>query len=330
MIDKKIIDEINNIIDVEPKSKKFIYQTLLSKRIMQPNSDRLFEEIIKYGTESNLINYSKIKRFQKKRNKLPNVFSKEQLKEMFDSIHSPKLAVICFVSFFCGLRISEITKLKTMDIDLNKKKLKVRDSKNPNRTKNDGYGKDRYVEIPDIAISPIKKWIYIIGESSEWFIPSMQSPDRSIKTKTIHEQFRGIMKRANLNQIDYSVEYKVKNRNKMKKITKNIYQYKFHSLRHTFASYLRENKVPIETIQQILGHESIDTTMIYAKITDKKRRELINTAFNKTENIIYKPNLEQIKEQELRSNSALDILNKRFAIGEIDVATYKVMKNALK
>lgn len=46
-----------------------------------------------------------------------------------------------------------------------------------------------------------------------------------------------------------------------------------HTLRHSFASRLRENGAPLELISECLGHAALTTTMIYAKITTKKRHE---------------------------------------------------------
>ena len=46
-----------------------------------------------------------------------------------------------------------------------------------------------------------------------------------------------------------------------------------HVFRHSFASRLRENGAPLELIQEALGHAQISTTLIYAGISSKKRRE---------------------------------------------------------
>lgn len=95
------------------------------------------------------------------KNKLPDVLSAEQIIKIFDTMEDPKIAIATAVTFFCGLRISEICKLKIEDIDLQNKKLKIVDSKFSMRTKTN-YGKDRYVIIPDLMINPIKKWLDII------------------------------------------------------------------------------------------------------------------------------------------------------------------------
>ena len=92
------------------------------------------------------------------KNKLPDVLSVEQLVKIFDAVDDPKIAIATAVTFFCGLRISEICKLRIEDIDFENKKLKVVDSKFSMRTKTK-YGKDRYVIIPDMMIGPIQKWL---------------------------------------------------------------------------------------------------------------------------------------------------------------------------
>jgi site-specific recombinase XerD len=46
-----------------------------------------------------------------------------------------------------------------------------------------------------------------------------------------------------------------------------------HTLRHSFASHLRENGAPIELISEAMGHVDLRSTMIYAKITTRKRHE---------------------------------------------------------
>ena len=62
-------------------------------------------------------------------------------------------------------------------------------------------------------------------------------------------------------------------------ISKNL---TMHTARHTFATYTLTKGVPIETVSKLLGHKSLETTQIYAKIIDKKvaddLRSLIDSA----------------------------------------------------
>lgn len=56
-------------------------------------------------------------------------------------------------------------------------------------------------------------------------------------------------------------------------ITKNI---TFHSFRHTYATLQLANKTDITTVQKLLGHKHLRTTMIYAKVLDESKREAAN------------------------------------------------------
>src|SRR3989344_8470208 len=130
------------------------------------------------------------------KNKLPDIMNKEQLVKLFESVSIPKQSIAMFMALVCGLRIGEVCHLEVEDINLERRIIKIRNSKNPNRTKQ-GYGKDRIVPIPEIAISPIRKWLSII-DGCKWFIPSEKSPDTHLRTKTLHLWFYEVRKRAGL------------------------------------------------------------------------------------------------------------------------------------
>jgi integrase len=51
--------------------------------------------------------------------------------------------------------------------------------------------------------------------------------------------------------------------------------YTFHSLRHTFASWLAQSGVPVLTLKGLLGHESIQTTIIYAHLTPSNYKNAV-------------------------------------------------------
>lgn len=323
----KIIDEINKLLKEKKRNRKQIYENLLAKGVVKPNSEKLIYEIIEYSLDNGLISKSKIITYRKKKGKLSEVFTTEQLIKVFDEVERPKLAVTLWLGFFCGLRIREVCNLRTDDLNLNDKLLFVRNSKNTNRSI-EGYGKDRIVSIPEIAISPLKKWLNIIGDSSKYVIPSMQDPNKPIRTKTIHEQYRYLLKRCGLNQEEYSVNYRQKNYGKRKDMKKNIYKYRFHTLRGTYATYLLEKGVPLENIQRSLGHNQIETTLVYAKIRDNRTKQLINNAFNtplrlvNNESILNNPNKQESKPEQANIEPET-ILKQRLARGEIDLITYK-------
>ena len=153
-------------------------------------------------------------------NKLPYIISKEDIQKLFQAVYIPKLSIAMFISLMCGLRVQEARKLQIADINLQKRELLVRNSKNPNRTK-EGYGKDRIVPIPECAIIPIKMWLSIVQGHSKWFIPSNKSAELPVSKAFLEYSFAEARKRAGLNSVEYEISYK----NNAKSVNKKRNQY---------------------------------------------------------------------------------------------------------
>lgn len=132
-----------------------------------------------------------------------------------------------------GLRLSECVNIKMEDIDFNNKTIKVIGKGN----------KERIVLFNPKTYLLINKYINEErkGEDEHMF-HSLKSPYNKLAPRTIEKIVCDIGKRANINQ----------------KLTPHI-------LRHTFASLTLQRGAKLQTIQKLLGHESITTTQIYAK-----------------------------------------------------------------
>lgn len=274
----KIIEEANNILKQGKITITRLYETLVAKGVLEPDSKKSFEKLLEYAIETKLISKGRLKRYKSKKNQLPEAFTTEQLINLFDVIDRPKLAIACALTFFCGLRISEVCNLEINDMDLKNLKLKVTDGKNSRRFET-GYGKDRIVPIPYQMRSPIKKWIEIIN-GGKWFLPSHNSPDNHIRPKTLHGEFKWALKRAGLLISKYTVCFKQKIGGRTRERTTTRHKYYFHTLRHSYATYLRSKGIDIQTISELLGHNQITTTQIYAKMTDVQRQKSVNEAFS--------------------------------------------------
>jgi integrase len=271
----------------------------------------------------------------KNKNKLPDMLTKEQLAKLFEAMFRPKCVIASFVALMCGLRVREVCTLQILDIDLERRIIKIRDSKNPNRKKQKGYGKDRIVPIPQIAVSPIKKWFSII-EGGKWFLPSAKSPDLPLRPKTLHIWFAEARARAGLNQIDYKVKYKRKINNKEEN---PIYKYRFHHLRHFYATYVYEKTRDLYAVSDLLGHNQVTTTQIYAKVSDKLKKETIDFAFNvpiRTRIFEQNPinavnyNIPEIVKTKQKEKTPVQILEERFARGEISAPDFQTALRLLK
>lgn len=258
-------------------------------------------------------------RKKRTRRKIPSVLTKDHLIKLFNAIDNPLLGVACAVSLFCGLRIAEVSKLKWEEIDLDKRELKVVCGKG---------SKDRYSNIPDQLIPILRKYKRFIGTKSEYLFPSQKSDKPKLAT-TIAQEYMKALARAELNiQVGTS------------KHGRPMYKYSFHTLRHTYATYLLEKGVELIYIQKALGHSDMVTTQIYAHVSNPELRKRIDDAFGvksevqktlskskrQVQNAGYMPSQLTLSQ----ASDPLQILKLRLVSGEINIDRYNKLKRILK
>lgn len=217
---------------------------------------------------------------------IPNVLNKKQLITLFSQIDDPYTFMGCLISLFCGLRISEVCNIKKQDVDLESEKIIVRLSKGD---------KDRIVMLPHSIKNLVIKW-YRLNMDNEYFVNNGYG--KRLKESILSIRFRKYLRKAEL-----SIEtFKTKN-------NQQRYAYSFHTLRHTYATYLLEQGIDLYYIQRSLGHVDIHTTQIYAYISNKDLQHKINMAFGKQ-----KKNTETKIET---VNNPITLLKIRYANGDI-------------
>ncbi|MBU1112236.1 MAG: tyrosine-type recombinase/integrase [Nanoarchaeota archaeon] len=221
---------------------------------------------------------------------LPNVFNKKQLVNLFESIEDNHIFMGCLIALFCGLRISEVCELKKQDIDLESEKVYIRQSKGD---------KDRIVMLPNSLKPVIEKWNRLTP-NSEYFISGMYR-DKFAKN-LLSMKFRGCLEKAGLRIETFKTS-----------LGQQRYAYSFHTLRHTYATYLLEKGVDLYYVQRSLGHVDIHTTQIYAYISNKDLQNKINFAFGRKVNK---------KELNRMVNDPMQLLKLRFANDEISLEEF--------
>ena len=174
--------------------------------------------------------------YPKEKPSLPLIISREELQLLFDSCVNYKHKVMFRLLYSCGIRRSELVHLKIQDIETNDGKMRIRINK--------GKGsKDRYTILSNT----------ILGELRRYF--KMCRP----KTYLFNGRFKGEPMSPG------GVRHAFVQAHKKSGIKKPI---TMHTLRHCFASHALEDGLNIKTLQHLLGHHSILTTLIYLHISD--------------------------------------------------------------
>jgi len=253
-----------------------------------------------------------------KRNRIPHVFSKEQLIALVDQVTEPDLMIGVAIGIFCGLRISEIMRLRKEDINLHSKQLIVRDGKMPGK-KELGYGKDRVVPMPSVLVNPLRKWMRCTN--NEWLFPSISCQGKHITSEYFERKYWKALERAGLR-----IFWKLDARGRKK------HKYNFHTLRHTYATLLWEKTGDIYAVKAALGHFDIDTTMVYTHVSDKALQNKVEAAFDPARTIELKPALPQIQtiHVQTRRENPLSLLKLRLAKGEISTDEYAKLTATLR
>jgi len=181
--------------------------------------------------------------------KLPRFLNKLEIDAMFSSSkNNPRDSLMLKCMFYLGLRVSELQNLKIEDIDLLNSTVKIICGKGK---------KDRYVPIPCSDLSESIKH-FSAGRYRGLLITGQDH----VSKMTARHILRVVKKYAVLAGIRKPEE---------------IHN---HTLRHSYATYLQDRGVPLNAIQQLLGHEDIETTFIYLHLGIGKIHVMVTAAFD--------------------------------------------------
>jgi integrase/recombinase XerD len=167
--------------------------------------------------------------------KLPEIFSREEILRLFECAHNRKHRTIMMTAYSAGLRVSEIVNLIPEDIDSDRMMIRVRDGKGE---------KDRYTVLSPRLLTELRRY-WVTYRPQTWLFPGM-IPGRPLTTASVARFFQDARQAAGIKKAGG-----------------------IHTLRHCFATHLLESGVDISTLQQLLGHASISSTVLYLHLTAK-------------------------------------------------------------
>lgn len=182
---------------------------------------------------------------------LPVVLSLEEIDRIEDSIDLSKAEgarnrAIIEVLFSCGLRVSELVNMKLSDLYLEDRMLLVRGKGN----------KERLVPVSNKAIADLKRWFF----------------DRNLMKIKPGEDDYVFLNRRGAHLTRTMILIMVKRQAEEAGIKKTISP---HTFRHSFATALLQGGADLRSIQAMLGHEKIDTTLVYTHISNEQLRKAI-------------------------------------------------------
>lgn len=179
---------------------------------------------------------------------LPVVLSREEVARLIEAAGNIKYQTALSLAYGTGLRAGEVVALKVGDIDSQRMTLRVERGKGQ---------KDRYAMLSPVLLERLRVWWRVARAQGKmldggWLFPGMNPVD-SLSTRQLN---RAIHAAAEAAQIDKRIS--------------------MHTLRHSFATHLLEQKVDIRIIQVLLGHKKLDTTALYAQVATEILHQVVS------------------------------------------------------
>jgi site-specific recombinase XerD len=185
----------------------------------------------------------------KKEKKLPVVLSKQECKELFKAPRSLKHRFILTMAYGAGLRMNELRLLKITDVDLQRMQVHVKQGKGR---------KDRYAPLSKLLAEKLP--LYLSTVKPQTWLFEGNTPGQPMGERSIQYIINEALPKTNISK-----------------------QVSMHTLRHSFATHLLEDGIDIHSIQHLLGHSDLVTTMVYLHVAQVKAKPVhspLDTLYN--------------------------------------------------
>ena len=213
--------------------------------------------------------------YARERRRVPTVLSQAECGRLFAALSgTPRL--MAELMYGSGLRLMELLRLRVQDLDLDRRHLLVHAGKGD---------KDRSTVVPEQLVEGLRghlerlRGLHVADREAglpgvwlpeglarkyqragerwewQWLFPSRET---SVDSRT------GVRRRHHA--VDSTFQNAVRRAAVAAKIDKRVSP---HVLRHSFATHLLEGGADIRTVQELLGHESVETTQIYTHVMQK-------------------------------------------------------------
>jgi integrase/recombinase XerD len=165
----------------------------------------------------------------RKPSRLPEILSRQEVSRIFDQTRLPRHRALLMTVYSAGLRVSEVVHLQVHHIDSDRMTIRVEQGKG---------AQDRYTLLSPRLLVELRNY-WRLEQPRPFLFPQRMAP-RPMNCSTVQRMYISAKKRAGITKYG-----------------------SVHALRHAFATHLLESGTDLHTIQRLLGHHHITSTMRY-------------------------------------------------------------------
>ena len=166
----------------------------------------------------------------KRAQRIPELLTRDEVARILEACPNPKHRMLLEIGYGCGLRVSEVVRLRVRDIDGERGQLRVEQGKG---------AKDRLVPLAPTLLADLRRY-WMRFRPIEWLFPSVRDAHTPLSISSAQKLFERAKAAAGIEKIGG-----------------------IHALRHAYATHQLEAGLPVHRLQRILGHGHLQSTLRY-------------------------------------------------------------------